>query len=169
MAPQQKPGKSKQDYQTPPEFLDALRTLLGIHEFSIDLAADRQNTVAARYYDEPMNSLSDKHSWVYDGWGFLNPPYHTIEPWVRKAWSESRKGAQIAMLVPASPGSNWWRDWVHKKAIILLLNGRLTFVGETGPYPKDSALLLYRCGSRLLLLTSRVDYLIWNWKKGEIL
>lgn len=82
-------------------------------------------------------------SWVFDGWNWLNPPFGDLRPWVQKAYQESRLGARTSMLVPAGVGSNWWRDWVHGKARVLLLNGRITFVGHKQPYPKDCALLLY--------------------------
>ena len=37
--PKHNRGKSKQDYRTPPEFLTATKTLLGITYFQADLAA----------------------------------------------------------------------------------------------------------------------------------
>jgi hypothetical protein len=80
---------------------------------------------------------------VFDGWNWLNPPFSDLRTWVQKALEESRQGAHTAMLVPAGVGANWWRDWVHTKARVLLLNGRITFVGHNQPYPKDCALLLY--------------------------
>jgi hypothetical protein len=97
------------------------------------------------YYDEAMDSLADHNSWkvTTGGWAFCNPPYGDIRPWVEKAYTESQDGAQIAMLVPASVGSNWWRDWVEDVAYTIFLNGRITFVGASAPYPKDCAILLY--------------------------
>lgn len=155
MAPKQKPGRSKQDYCTPPEFIQAVKKRLGIGDFKIDLAADVFNTIAFQCYAKQENSLIQ--SWIMDGWGWLNPPFANIRPWVTKACDESLKGAQVAMLVPAGVGANWWRDYVHDKAHVLMLNGRLTFVGEEAPYPKDCALLLY---------TSYVKggYEVWNWR-----
>ncbi len=37
--PKQKPGRSKQDYGTPPEFLDAVKARFRIEAFDCDLAA----------------------------------------------------------------------------------------------------------------------------------
>lgn len=87
----------------------------------------------------------------------LKRPYAHIAPWVGRAWSESRKGAHVLMLLPAGVGSNWWRDFVHEKARVLLLNGRLTFGGETAPYPKDLVLLEY--GPKVY-----PGYTVWNWR-----
>lgn len=92
---------------------------------------------------------------------WLNPPYANIEPWVQKCAEESKRGAHIACLVPASVGANWWRDWVVNDSYQLFLNGRLKFVGCTDYYPKDCALLLYtpfiRSGSA-----------IWNWREDVV-
>ena len=143
--PIQKPGRSKQDYQTPPELLYAVKSRLGIGQFDIDLAASAENAVCPNFYDEDDDSLSDKCPWWFTSgrWAWLNPPFSDIEPWVMKAVSEAKKGANIVMLVPSSVGSNWWKEWVDRQAYISHLNGRLTFVGADGPYPKDCSLLLY--------------------------
>lgn len=47
-------------------------------------------------------------------------------------------------------------NYYHDQAHVLLLNGRLTFVGHTQPYPKDCALLLYS-------LAGRQRYDVWTW------
>jgi len=142
--PRQQPGTSKQDVRTPKMFLDAVRLRLGIDAFSVDLAASRANTVAPKFYSAQTNALV--HPWNLGGWNWCNPEFGDLRPWVQKGFEESREGAQTAMLVPAGVGSNWWRDWVHGKARILLLNGRITFVGHKQPYPKDCALLIYEPG-----------------------
>jgi phage N-6-adenine-methyltransferase len=155
--PQQKPGRSAQDYQTPENFLTATKLKVGVEAFAIDLAADEWNSAADLWYDEAQDSL--KQPWyepARGGWAWLNPPFGKIEPWVHKVYRESRSGAHIAMLVPAGVGSNWWRDWVHHKARVLLLNGRLTFVGQPTCYPKDCCLLLYGPGIA-------PDYEVWTW------
>jgi phage N-6-adenine-methyltransferase len=152
--PPQKPGLSKQDVQTPPGFLAAVRSLLQISDFDLDVAADSTNAVVPFYYDEQTNGLD--MPWVVDGWAWCNPPYSKIRPWVERAYEQSQQGAKIAVLVPAAVGSNWWRDWVHAKAHIHLLNGRIRFVGHTAGYPKDLALLLYA-------QDRPPKYTIWTW------
>lgn len=139
--PIQKPGRSKQDYGTPKNFLDAAKARLNISDFAWDLAAEDGNTVCGGYYDIEDNGLAqDWHT--IDGWLWLNPPFEDINPWVEKAYRESGQGAHVAVLVPLSI-AEWWTDWVDRKAYVLMLGNRLTFVGETKPYPKDCALLLY--------------------------
>lgn len=157
--PRQKPGKSKQDYGTPKEFLDAVRNRLCIQEFKVDLAATQENRVCPFWHglDNGIDSLADGVRWNYNGWAWLNPPFSNITPWAAKAAKEAQRGAHIAMLIPASVGANWWRDWVEAYAYQSFLNGRITFVGETTPYPKDCALLLYTPWQFM-------GHEIWNWR-----
>ena len=97
---------------------------------------------------------------MFGPWTWLNPPFANLRPWVAKAWEESQEGAYVAMLVPAAVGSNWWRDFVHRKVPVLFLNGRLTFVGEENCYPKDLCLLLYSpwCVA---------GYEVWSWEDNK--
>lgn len=158
--PAQRPGKSEQVVCTPTIFLDALKMKLAIPFFNYDLAASPSNTVATNYYTEEDDALVQ--DWAGDsiGWCFCNPPYEDIEPWVAKACLEVDKGACIAMLLPASVGSNWWKAYVHNKCYVLLLNGRITFEGHKSPYPKDLVTLLYTpFGAR--------GYDVWSWKQGQ--
>ena len=154
--PLQKPGRSRQDYATPAEFLTSVRRLLHIVDFSCDLATSAENTVCPRFYDEATDSL--KQSWVVGGWAWLNPPFANIRPWVEKAVAEAALGANIALLLPASVGSAWWFDHVHGQAYAYFLRPRLTFVGETAPYIKDLALLLYAP-----FLAG--GYATWDWRQ----
>ena len=153
MAPKQKPGRSKQDYQTPPVFLEALRERIGCSDFQCDVACTPENCVGRNRLEDGL-----RDDWSPLGWNFCNPPYERIMPWVQKAWMETRdRGCKSAVLVPASVGANWWLNWVHGKAYVLFLNGRLTFVGETAPYPKDCAVLLYTP-------FTLGGYVIWSWQ-----
>lgn len=160
--PVQKPGRSKQDYCTPPEFLYAVQRKLEIPGFACDLAASAENTCAPVYWDVTNSALDDDVRWTTEpwAWNWCNMPFEKITPWVQKAWTEScDHGAQSALLVPLSI-ADWWRDWVHGKCQVLLLHGRITFVGETSPYPKDCALLLYTPQHP----AGMADYEIWSWR-----
>jgi DNA (cytosine-5)-methyltransferase 1 len=139
----------------------AVKNRFKIPRFAADLAASAENAVADLYFTEEMDSL--KQAWhlasltSVERWCWLNPPFSDIEPWVKKATIESHSGAHTIMLVPASVGANWWRDWVGPYSFQLFLNGRLTFIGETTPYPKDCALLIY---APFQLKGSEV----WDWR-----
>lgn len=161
--PVQTPGKSYQEYITPTIFINSVYKLLGITDFAWDLAADKYNTQSPfGFYGIEDNSLTK--TWA-DGdglanqWLWLNPPFTKITPWAKKCWEESQNGANIALLVPASVGANWYRDWVHDKAYVLYLNGRLAFIPEQPNwlYPKDLMLVLYN--------TWAIGSKIWTWHK----
>lgn len=154
--PAQKPGKSEQSVGTPPEFLRSVLSFLAIEDFSIDLAASRDNAVTSFFIGEKRDSLTVDWS-RYGGWAWLNPPYSDIAPWVRKCAEEMYQEAQIAVLVPASTNSNWWADYVDGIADVRFPTGRLTFEGHTASYPKDLALLLYSTHRE-------AGYHIWNWR-----
>lgn len=151
-------GKSKQDYATPLALIEAFEKRFG--RLSLDLAAHADNTQCALYLNEADDSLSldwcgIRHGLQLAGWFWLNPPFGDIAPWARKCAEEQCK---IAFLVPASVGANWWRDYVHKKATVYFLNGRVSFDGQNG-FPKDCALCLYEQGLS-------TGYHVWSWKGG---
>jgi phage N-6-adenine-methyltransferase len=164
--PKQKPGRSKQDYGTPPAFLEAVKGLLEIGQFDCDLAASKSNAVCPHYLSIMDDSLSAMPWNRGQGWNWLNPPFANIGAWVNKANIRTTLfGARTAMLVPAAVGANWWRDWVHERASVLFINGRLTFVGCSDPYPKDCALLLYAPVG--LDGFDRPSYDVWTWKPAK--
>jgi len=159
--PVQKPGRSKQNYETPWPFVEIVKRRLGIDEFDIDLAADETNTKAPVWLTAQEDALSLDVPWRAEGWCWLNPPFANIGAWARKcAEAAADLDTRIAFLVPASVGSNWYRDYVHKAhARALFLNGRITFVGEQDPFPKDLMLVLYQYGNQ--------GNDVWSWKAEE--
>ena len=160
--PRQTPGRSKQDYSTPDDFIKAAKRFLRIRSFSHDFAADRFNTKAATFFTKAQDALAQKWAPLCSGpdeWGWLNPPFDHIGFWAQKCWMTKQAGGSLAFLVPASVGSNWFRDHVHKKAMVYFLNGRIHFdpLNPTWGYPKDCLLILY---------SPRVEpgYDVWTWK-----
>lgn len=92
-------------------------------------------------------------------WGWLNPEFEKIHPWAARCAEVRELGRNIALLVPASVGANWFRDHVAGKAHVKFLNGRLAFI-ESQPdalYPKDCILALY---------SPRWEpcYVVWEWR-----
>ncbi len=129
--PEQKPGKSKQDYATPAAFMEALAHHFG-EAPATDLAATEDNTKCVHYVTPEQNSLSSACEWDdYASYGsaFLNPPFGTILPWAKKCSGAEK--LQIFFLVPASVGSVWWHKYVHDTASrVLFLRPRLEFDGQ---------------------------------------
>lgn len=162
----------------------AARRRLRIAEFTHDFAADAANRKAETWWDERINSLSRASGAWADacrgGWGWLNPPFKDISPWAEKCKLTRAAGGQVAFLVPAGVGANWFRDHVDGHALVLFLNGRLCFIKNwqttidpatlregNGPprfyaseplYPKDCILCLY---SQLVT----PGYEVWTWRE----
>lgn len=161
--PAQRPGSSEQGVRTPKVFLDAVRVKLGITDFVMDLAATKANRVTAEYYSRRDDALTQM--WPSEGVSFLNPPYANISPWVEKAYHESEVGSTTSVLIPAAVGANYWAKWVHEKAHVFLLNGRIQFVGHTHGYPKDLVLLIYGPHPVHVAEPWRIPgYEVWRWK-----
>lgn len=145
--PKQNKGQSKQDYETPDCFMTAISRVFGKPQ--VDLAASNNNTKCTIFLTEGADSLIK--NWAEDFilkqykpllcW--LNPPFANIKPWAKKCAEESEKGAKILMLVPASVGSNWFKNYVYEIAHVLFLSPRMKFVGCKNPYPKDLMLVAY--------------------------
>jgi phage N-6-adenine-methyltransferase len=151
--PAQKPHRSKQDYQTPPEFIAAVVARFG--PIAWDLAADEHNALSENYFDVARDSLSwPWHKLTGNLW--LNPPFGEIPRWAAKCLASRGPGRRIIMLSPASAGTNWFSKYVHGKALVLGLNPRLTFVGTGAPYPKDLMLTVWAD-------TSWNKFDVWRW------
>jgi len=144
--PRQKPGESEQDVQTPGEFLAPVQVRFG--PIGLDLAANGDNHVCPLWLGpgSPLaggeDALAPALSWAGTPLRWLNPPFGDIEPWARKC-AEERHHAFIALLTPASVGSNWFTAHVHGKALVLALSPRLTFVSHSQSYPKDLILSVF--------------------------
>ncbi len=150
--PQQKPGRSKQDYSTPREFINAVELRFG--KIGFDLAASESNAIVPAYYDERRDALAQNWA-ALPALLWLNPPFARIESWAEKCAAEMRKGARILFLTPASVGANWFQDHVVPNAHVLELQPRISFDGEH-PFPKDLILGCFLHG-----LTGRS---VWRWR-----
>lgn len=160
--PAQRPGSSRQDYGTPAEFMRAVALKFG--QPAWDLAASAENAKAPNWIGADRDSLIQ--DWFrLPGLLWLNPPFARIEPWARKCVEESRLGARILLLTPASVGSDWHKDHVHGKAFVYFLNGRITFdgtppnprTGRIDQYPKDCMVSAFGFG--------RTGFDVWNWRE----
>lgn len=146
--------KSEQDVSTPEEFIIPVERKFG--KIGFDLAASADNAKANSYFSILEDSLK-QHWYALQQLCFLNPPYSNIAPWARKCAAEAGMGCRTLLLVPASVGANWFCDYVHNKAFVLFLNGRITFVGQSDPYPRDLMLCCYG-------FNGFTGYDIWTWK-----
>lgn len=155
-------GASKQDYQTDPLFMKAVVKRFG--SMNHDLAATKENSQCGQDFYGPGSKWAEDSLAIHWTSAFgssapnlwLNPPYDDIPTWAKKC-SEYKGTGSIFFLVPASVGSNWFAELVNPYAYTYILNGRLTFVGQKDPYPKDCMLAVF--GARY---GGRIE--IWRWK-----
>ncbi len=159
--PQQKPTESRQDFETPRDFLDALEARWG--KLDVDLACRTDNCKASAGYhlDKDINSLQQPWADEFpDGNCWLNPEFGNIEPFARKCAIEGPKfkKGKIFLLTPASIGTNWYAQYVYGRAMVIGLSPRITFVGASQGYPKDLSLSIFGPGIH--------GHGVWRWK-GE--
>lgn len=149
------PRKTQQVVGTDPKLFGILNFHFG---FSIDLACTVDNQLCPRGITEAEDSLSQEWHKLGPGYMWLNPPFNDCRTWAAKCHEESKKGARIVMLTPASVGSNWFRDHVYHVARVRFLTGRLKFVGHDKPFPKDCMISIYDG------INFGID--VWNWREG---
>lgn len=162
--PQQKPGRSKQDYGTPWEFIRSCEARFG--KIICDLAASAENAKCERFFSRDVDSLSQPWAALLPtGVLFLNPEFANIAAWSAKCAEESAKRhGLILLLTPASIGTDWFSDSVLRHARVLGLRPRIPFdgmpvnpkTGRVDGYPKDLMLSVYGAGQR------GIDS--WRWK-----
>lgn len=102
--------------------------------FTLDVAAAAHNAKCDRYFDVTMDGLRQPWSGVV----WCNPPYSSIEPWLRKAWFEwgAPDLERIVMLLPANRcEQKWWqrhveahRDRYGSPLRTRFLPGRMRFI-----------------------------------------
>lgn len=151
--PAQKRHRSKQDYGTPPALIDAIARRFG--GLTFDAAASAGNAVTRGYFsaNEPDHPSALTVDWsrvfTRQDLVFLNPEFgsigHVWAPLV-SYWTTRLPWLRLVMLTPASVAAEWFQLYVHRRAVVLPLSPRLTFVGCDEPYPKDCMLSVFGLG-----------------------
>lgn len=140
-------GKSKQDYETPADFIKAAEARFG--SLTLDLAATAANMKAPAFLADAFAA-----DWPTDKLCWLDPPFAHIEPWAKKC---HESGSHVLFLVPASTGAKWFIDYVYMKALVLFLHPRIPF-DITRPkwgFPKDCILAVFG---------EKPGFQTWRWK-----
>ena len=139
----------REDWGTPGFFIDWLRDV-GF-DFKCDLAASEHNATCKAYIGEESDFLSmtfDEHvrfallscyDYVND-WHWCNPPYEKkgLGRWIK----ELADVPNIVTLIPASPGSVWFRDVWSRFDYVVFMDGRLSFNGANQGAQFDSVLAI---------------------------
>lgn len=137
--------------------LDFLQKVNSIFPIGFDLAADASNNAPFRldgstgdFFSASDDALKGNWPRTYNNksdqmWSWLNPPYGNIAPWARKCAAEAALGARVLLLVPQGT-QKWAMDHCQGNALELRIDGRLTFEGQSGSYPKDLTLWVFGAG-----------------------
>lgn len=157
--PDQNPGKSKQDYATPWEFIRAIQDRFQV-EIAVDLAAVAGNAKAPLFITPEMDSLEvDWREFVPRGKAaYLNPEFGMIKKFSARCAHFSPLGSdfKIFLLTPHTI-AGWYRNNIAPHARSQGLVPRLKFEGEQTQYIKDLSLHCYGWNKR--------GTEIWNWRR----
>ena len=126
-------SSNKMDWTTPKDFFEKLNREFN---FTLDPCASKENALCKKYYTEKEDGL------IQDWQGetvFCNPPYgRGIEKWVEKCYLESLKpNTVIVLLIPNRSDTKWYHKYIHKKARVEPVEGRLKFGDSknSAPFP----------------------------------
>ena len=122
------------EWSTPSAFFAQLEAQYG--PFTLDPCATPENAKCERFFTIEDDGLT--RSWAGET-VFMNPPYgRAVRRWMRKALSESKRGAKVVCLVPARTDAGWWHDYAMKGEVTFI-RGRLRFSGSQVNAPVPSA------------------------------
>lgn len=130
MPQQVAPSGGKNNWATPNHIFAPLDAEF---HFDWDVCAEDWSKKCDNYWSKEDNCLTKDWS----GNCFMNPPYgkgeNGITNFVKKAYEESQKDANVVVgLLPAKTDTKWFWDWVHGKAEIRFVKGRIRFEHEQG-------------------------------------
>src|ERR1035437_2704968 len=111
------------EWETPQDTFDALNKEF---QLNVDVCANTKNHKLPMWFSPEEDGLSKD----WDGsrcW--MNPPYgREIGKWVAKA---ATGGAAIVVaLLPARTDTRWFHEYIHGKAEVRFIKGRLKFGGS---------------------------------------
>lgn len=131
------PAEIKDLWRTPPEIYRALRCEF---PFFLDAAANQENALCKTFISAEENTL--EANWkskmpvgVNMAYAWLNPPYSTPMPFVKKAAQENADNhVGCVMLLPADTSVLWFREAIKTAhEVRFITGGRLSFLNaETG-------------------------------------
>jgi phage N-6-adenine-methyltransferase len=127
----------KQDWNTPPEFLELVRKVNGRIAFDPCTSADNPCGAGKFATKEDDGLTLDWREWAgIQGLVYCNPPYSDMNAWAAKISEEGMRGCEAISLTPARTDTKWFRRMVTADAMCFW-RGRLKFVGakQAAPFP----------------------------------
>lgn len=146
----------REDWSTPVELF---ATLSRSHDFVVDLCASRQNALCDFWITEGIDIFSPlgkevvrnaarARDHVEQPYAWVNPPYQGSGKTglfiARAAELCMAHGLGLVALIPASVGSNWWRESIDPFFDFVLFTPRLRFGGAQATAQFDSAVCVMR-------------------------
>jgi phage N-6-adenine-methyltransferase len=142
----------KDEWTTP---LTLFKELHREFDFTVDLAATRDNTLCLHFYSQEHDALAQDWSVEFPRQaGFCNPPYSRSlqKRFIEKAAFESNFGFTTVMLLPARTDTIAFHKWIydrrtwrpHSGVDVRFLKGRLHFGGEKNGAPFPSMIVIFR-------------------------
>ena len=155
--PKQKPGRSRQDYVTPVEFIEAVTRRWG--PIDVDLAASDGQERAPVWVTPEMDTFSVDWT-LFAGLLWINPEFKDAARTLAKALASMGCGRVILVLLPASVSTDYFAKYVWPAAgplaRVITVRPRIAFEGEEQGYPKDLMLVGYGL---------EPGFETWNWKE----
>jgi len=138
-------------WETPPDLFEFGCNLFNFKP-EVDLCATAKDTKCKVFFglNEKYNhsSLNPDCKWHRDGW--LNPPYHNVKDWIRKAYfSHIKYNVSILALLFAKVDTKVWHECIlHGQAEVYFIQGRIKFFKNgavsKNPAPYPSAFVFWR-------------------------
>jgi len=126
-------------WETPPNLFKQLNDEF---VFTLDPCCLPETAKCKKFFTPDVDGLSQDWSGEIV---FCNPPYSrgNIDKWAEKCYMESLKGATVVALFPVSTSSEWFHEWVWKKAELRFIKRRVRFVGAPFTAPFSSVVAIY--------------------------
>jgi phage N-6-adenine-methyltransferase len=122
--------KSKDNWETPQYLFELLDNEF---HFDIDLAASNQNHLCKEYYTKENSGLKAN---CQGKTVFCNPPYDSLEIWIKKCFEESQKPhTTIVLLMPNRTDTQYFDKYCWNAYEIRIVKGRINFL-INGKRPK---------------------------------
>jgi site-specific DNA-methyltransferase (adenine-specific) len=133
MVHERKDGKvhEKDEARTP---MGLFKNLDNVWHFKIDIACTRINCLCESgiFVNEGHDALKEPWSSYGEQYGdsaYCNPPYSpgNLEPFCKKAYEESLRGAVVVMLLPMDSSTQWFHKYCSKAYKWIIFAPRVTF------------------------------------------
>jgi len=125
------------EWETPQEFFDELDWEFVLNA---DVCATKENRKCEAFWSKEDDGLSQDWTGIR---AWMNPPYgREIGKWVKKA---AMGGAEVVVaLLPARTDTKWFHEYIHGKAEVRFIKGRLKFGGSKNSAPFPSMVVIFK-------------------------